>query len=166
MTYYVSAEKFAELFPNAASDAYDRFVWDAQKYVDNATMTVDGTKKLQIAFPTDEDDAEAVQRCVSAVINALSEVDAARQAANAASGYVSTENGYRSANIRSVSAGGESITYAADDAIETDVAKAAKSNGELKAYVMTIVESYLRGVQDDNGVNLLFGGCYPVRRWC
>ena len=166
MEMYVSRERYEELCPSAPSDAYDRFAWDAQRYSDNATMTVDGVKKLQIAFPTDEDDAEAVERCMCAVINALTEVDTARQAVNSASGYIETESGYRSANVKSISAGGESITYGGDASTESDVAKAARSNGELKSYVMGIIENYLRMTKDDNGVNLLFGGCYPVRRWC
>lgn len=166
MEMYVTAERFAELYPSAPSDAYTRFAWDAQRYIDNATMTVDGTKKLQYAFPTDEDDAEAVQRCMCAVINALSEVDAARTTVNAAGGYVQMDGGYRSANVKSISAGGESITYGSDASTESDVIRAARSNGELKAYVLSIIESYLRGVTDDNGVNLLYGGRYPVGRWC
>lgn len=166
MEMYVTAERFAQLYPSAPSDAYTRFAWDAQRYIDNATMTVDGVKKLQYAFPTDEDDAEAVQRCMCAVINALAEVDAARTAVNAAGGYVETESGYRSANVKSISAGGESITYGSDSSSESDVAKAARSNGELKTYVLSIIENYLRGTRDDNGVNLLYGGRYPVGRWC
>ena len=166
MEMYATAEKFAALYPSAPSDAYTRFAWDAQRYIDNATMTVDGVKKLQYAFPTDEDDAEAVQRCMCAVINALSEVDAARTAVNAAGGYIATDSGYRSANVKSVSAGGESITYGSDSATESDIARAARSNGELKSYVLSIIEGFLRGTKDDNGVNLLYGGRYPLGGWC
>ena len=132
MTYYASAEDFAGLYPNASADAYTRFAWEAQKRIDNATLTVDGVKKLQVAFPDNEDDAEAVRRCMCAVINALSQIDAAEAAANAASGYVATGDGFHSANVRSISAGGESITFGADTAAEGEVARAAKSEGAKK----------------------------------
>lgn len=161
MEYYATAEKFASLYPNARADAYTRFAWNAQKYLDNATTTVDGVKKLQIAFPTDEDDAESVQRCMCAVINALDEVDAVRANATAASTYVNVGSGYASAGIRSVSAGGESITYGTDAGAETDAVRAAKSDTALAQYVTSIIESYLRGTTDKNGCNLLYGGRYP-----
>lgn len=161
MEYYATKAEFTSLYPNARSDAYDRFAWDAQRYIDNATTTLDGVKKLVVAFPTDEDDAETVKRCECALINALDEVDAIRQAATAASSYVSTGSGYVSQGIRSISAGGESITYGADAGAETDEVRAAKSASSLKQFAYSIIESYLRGVQDANGVNLLYGGCYP-----
>ena len=151
---YATAEQFAEWYPNAPADAYDRHGWNAQKYMDNATNTVDGVKKLQIAFPTDEDDAEAVARCFCAIVNALAEVEQAK----AAVGFTETENGIRPNAIRSVSAGSESISY---DAGASDLMKAAGSTSALKAYIGEIVEEYLRGIADDNGVNLLYGGRYP-----
>lgn len=161
--YYASAEDFAELYPNASADAYERFAWDAQKAIDNATLTVDGVKKLRIAYPEREDDAEAVRRCMCALINTLSLIDAAEAAANAASGYVETSDGYHSANVRSISAGGESITFAADAAAESEVTRAAKSEGAKRKYITGVIERYLRGACDANGVNLLYGGAYPRR---
>ena len=163
MEYYATQEEFASLYPNASADAYSRFAWDAQKYIDNATGTVDGVKKLRIAYPENEEDAEAVVRCMCAVINALDEVDAVKASATAAGSYVNTANGYVSAGIRSISAGGESITYGIDAGAETDTLRAAKSGAALKQYVYGIIESYLRGVADANGVNLLYGGRYPAR---
>lgn len=164
MEYYATQEEFASLYPNASENAYTRFAWDAQRMLDNATSTVDGVKKLKVAFPESEEDAETVVRCMCAVINALDEVDAAKAAANAAGTYVNTDNGYVTAGIRSISAGGESITYGVDSGAETDVLRAAKSGSALKQYVYGIIETYLRGAADANGVNLLYGGCYPVRR--
>lgn len=159
MNYYATAEEFAAYYPNEPAETYERFAWYAQKYIDNATSGVDGVKKLQIAFPTDEDDEEAVKRCFCAVVIALREIDDARTAQANASGYVQTTNGMQSASIRSLSAGGESITFGAD--VESAISKAARSNGETKSYIVGVIESYLRGTHDDNGVNLLFGGRYP-----
>lgn len=159
MSYYATAEEFAALYPNESADTYDQFAWYAQKYIDNATSGVDGVKKLQVAFPTDENDAETVQRCFCAVIVALREIDDAKNAQANASGYIQTANGVQSASVRSLSAGGESITFGTDT--ESAISKAARSNGETKAYVYGVIESYLRGTHDDNGVNLLYGGRYP-----
>ena len=161
MEMYLSAEEFAVLYPNAEAGTYSAYSWDAQKYLDNATSGVDGVKKLQYAFPTDEDDAEAVKRCEGAIIMALDEVAKARAALAQAGGYTSTSAGLISNSVRSVSAGGESITYGADASAETEIRAAAKSNSELKSYVYGIVRHYLEGVADDNGVNLLYGGRYP-----
>lgn len=151
---YATEGQFAEWYPNAPTDAYSRYGWSAQKYMDDATNTVDGVKKLQVAFPTDEGDAETVARCFCAIVNALAEVEQAK----AAVGFVTTENGIRPNAIRSISAGSESVSY---DAGESEVMKAAGSPYALKAYVNEIMEEYLRGTADDNGVNLLFGGRYP-----
>lgn len=159
MDYYVTAEEFAELYPDEPAETYAHYAWQAQKSVDNATSGVDGVKKLQVAFPTDENDAEAVRRCFCAVIIALQEIDNARKAQASASGYVTTANGIQPASVRSLSAGGESITFGND--AESAVSKAARSNSATKSYISGVIESYLRGAYDDNGVNLLYGGRYP-----
>lgn len=165
MEMYATAEKFAQLYPSAPSGTYERFAWDAQKALDNITTTVDGVKKLRIAFPTDEDDAEAVQRAFCAVVDALRQIADAQAAATAASGYVQTEGGYVSGGIRSISAGGESITYGVDASAETDITRAAKSAAATKSYIRELIEGYLRGARDDNGINLLYSGAYQ-RWWC
>lgn len=151
---YATEEQFATWYPNAPEGTFEKHSWQAQKYIDNATATVDGVKKLQVAFPTDENDAETVARCFCAVVNALEEVEQAK----AAAGYTETENGIRPNAIRSLSAGSESISY---EAPATDLTKAAGSNGALKAYIGSIIEEYLRATTDDNGINLLYGGRYP-----
>ena len=157
----MTAAEFAEMYPSADAGTYDKFAWDAQRYLDNATMCVDGTRKLRYAFPTDEDDAETVKRCMGAMIMALDEVDKARSAMAQAGGYSTTSAGVISNSVRSVSAGGESITYGADANAKTEAQVAAQSNGALKTYLYGIVRDYLSGICDDNGINLLYGGRYP-----
>ena len=126
MTYYLSASEFAAMYPNKDAGMYNKFAWDAQKYIDSATMTVDGVKKLQYAFPIDEDDEEAVKRCMGAIIVALDDVDEAREAMSRAGGYTSTTAGVVSNNVRSVSAGGESISYGVDANAKTEAQTAAQ----------------------------------------
>lgn len=161
MEMYVTAEEFAEMYPSADAGTYDKYAWDAQRYLDSATMCVDGTKKLKYAFPEDEDDAEAVKRCMGAMIMALDEVGKAHDAMAQAGGYKTTTAGVISNSVRSVSAGGESITYGVDANAKTEAQAAAQSNSALKAYMFGIVRHYLSGVSDDNGVRLLYGGRYP-----
>lgn len=161
MEMYATKAEYESLYPNAPSDSYDRFSWSAQKYIDNATTTVDGVKKLQKAFPSNEDDAEAVKRCECAIINALSEIDAMRAAMNAANAYTDTGNGFISSTVKSLSAGGESVTYGMSAETTTDLVNAARSVAMQSQYVNGIISDYLRGVSDANGVSLLFGGRYP-----
>lgn len=60
---YIDYEYYKTLFGEKAIPEADfnRLVWDSCKKIDNATTGVDNVKKLKIAFPTDEDDAEAVK---------------------------------------------------------------------------------------------------------
>lgn len=156
---YATLEQFLQYEPDMTADDYNKYSWSATKWVDNVTTGIDGVKKLRVAFPSDEASAETVSRCFCAVIRALKEVDDARAAQASASGYISTENGFQPAAVKSISAGGESITFGTD--ATSDLAKAASSMSGMKSYINGIVDNYLRGVQDDNGVNLLFGGFYP-----
>ena len=48
---------------------FNRLGWDSCKKIDNATTGVDNVKELKIAFPTDEDDAEAVISCVCELLS-------------------------------------------------------------------------------------------------
>lgn len=166
MTYYASAEDFATLYPDESAGTFERYAFDAQRAIDDATMTIDGTKKLRVAFPTDEEDAETVRRCMCAVVFQLSKIDEARAAATAAGTYVATESGYHAGTIRSISAGGESITFGDDSGTESDIAAAAKSQSAAKQYIAGIIRGYFAGTRDGNGVNLLYGGFYPGRRQC
>lgn len=156
---YATLEQFLQYEPDMTAADYEKYSWDATKWVDNATSGIDGVKKLRVAFPSDEEGAEAVARGFCAVIRALKEIDDARAAQASASGYVSTADGIKPAAIRSISAGGESITF--ENGALSALSKAASSQSETKRYVNGVIDGYLRGVRDDNGVNLLYCGRYP-----
>lgn len=150
---YATENEFKALYPNDPNGTYDKYSFMAQKSVDNATSTIDGVKKLRVAFPSNEEDAETVKRCFCAVIHAyysLASIEAA--------GYAETANGLQPRVIRSISAGGESVSYATTD---SEIVAAASSNAGKRNYISGIIDGYLRGTTDDNGVNLLFGGVYP-----
>ena len=148
---YIEYEYYKSLYGDKAlaENEFNRLSWDAEKEIDKATCGVDGVKKLKIAFPTDEYNAECVKRCVCDLIVYLSQLEKARSTMVNDGGIVSSK-----------SAGNESISYSN---IDTDVNKAlASAEGKEKAIYSFITES-LRGVTDLNGVYLLYLGKYPNR---
>ena len=70
---YIDYEYYKSLYGEKAIQETDfnRFLWDAEREIDKATSGVDGVRKLQIAFPTSDYDAEAVKRCICALIEFL-----------------------------------------------------------------------------------------------
>ncbi len=153
---YVDFSYCTTLYCDIPAVTFNRLVWDAERKVDNATTGVDGVKKLRVSFPTDEDDAENVKRCICKLIHLMYQVETAEQAAS----RVSTENGLRGGIVSSVSAGNESISYATSGA--TMVEKAVSDRSVLEKELRDTIREYLSGVTDANGVNLLYMGAYPV----
>lgn len=148
---YITYEYFKTLYGEdaLAENEFNRLSWDAEREIDKATCGIDGVKKLKIAFPTDEYNAECVNRCVCDLIVYLSQLEKARNTMVNDGGIVSSK-----------SAGNESISYSN---IDTDVNKALASvEGKEKAIYSFITEN-LRGVTDANGVYLLYLGKYPNR---
>lgn len=162
---YVDYNFYKSLYGNAAVDEteFNRFCWVAQKKIDSATTGIDGVKKLKIAFPTNEDDAETVKRCVCAILSLANDIEQATKRISTMHGYVENADGtIRGKVISSVSAGSESITYSATGTSEKsliDVVITDKAAQE-KLYFDTIRE-FLSGVKDKNGINLLYMGKYP-----
>lgn len=140
---------------------FNRLSWEACRRVDKLTLN-----KLKFAFPTNEDDVEAVKRCVCKLIEISGQIEAANKRVSEGQGYTMDESGaLRGKVVSSVSSGSESISYTAKaeggrtliDAVLPD--KAAQE----RLYRDTVRE-YLSLVPDSNGVNLLYAGIlYPVR---
>lgn len=148
---YIDYEYFKTLYgENALEEStFNRLSWDADREIDKATCGIDGVKKLKVAFPTDEYNAEIVKRCVCDLIVYLSQLEKARSTMINDGGIVASRT-----------AGNESISYVNAD---TDVNMALSSvEGKEKAIYSFITES-LRGVTDANGVYLLYLGKYPTR---
>ena len=156
---YVEYEFYTSLYGADAikETEFNRLSWEACKKVDYHTTGVDGLKKLKHFFPSDEEDAEAVKRCVCKLIDTMQKVNLAEDA----SGYVAREDGTLQGKlVASVSAGNESISYSAGkNAINT----AANDSATREKLYMDIITEYLSGVTDANGVNLLYMGVYPRR---
>lgn len=142
---------------------FNRLSWEAKKRVDNVTFG-----KLKHAFPTDEDDAEAVRRCVCKLIEIAAAVDAANKRVAEGQGYVVDEatGSVRGKAVASVSSGSESITYTAKSETGSTIIDTILSDKDAqdRLYRDTAKE-YLYNVRDANGVYLLCAAFpYPARR--
>lgn len=155
---YVTIDDYVGLYGDESTvmtiEAFNRLGYEAERFVDAITTGVDNVHKLDVAYPINERDAEAVKMCILALIHTLHE---ARIAADTALGNVADSNGRHGA-ISSVSSGSESISYA------TGGTYVHAMNGDMKvkqATLMQIARQYLSGVTDKNGVNILYMGVYP-----
>ncbi len=129
--------------------AFDRLAWEARRVMDNVTTGVDGVRKLAVAAPVEESAAEAVKRCELALAHVMGEAESVR-------GTVARSDGTVTGRVvTSISAGAESVSYAAPAGQSGD-------REELKKRLRQTAEEYLAGVADKNGVPLLFAGKYPV----
>jgi hypothetical protein len=139
---------------------FNRVAFEAARKLDMLTTGVDGVKKLLVAFPTDEVDAEAVKHCFCALVSLMHGIRTAEGAALKSTGYTETANGLQGKIISSVSAGNESISYA--DGPGGYFAAVYDRSVREKMYA-ELVREHLSGACDANGVNLLYMGRYPRR---
>lgn len=161
---YIRKDYYEGLYGTIPDADFTRLSWEACRYVDIHTTGIDNVKKLKLYFPTDEDNAEAVKRCVSSIVHFLHQVSQAEIASLSASGFEATEQGMRGKVISSVSSGNESISYATGSTSQaTAIDAAVKDKTVRESMIGNIVWEYLSGVEDANGVNLLFMGRYPRR---
>ena len=165
MAKYADYEFYKTLYgeKSISETDFNRLSWDACKRIDAATKTVDGIKKLKIAFPTDEDDSEAVKRCLCELINILYKLEQAEERVNASQGFVQREDGTVSSKlVSSVSAGNESISYSTNNiSAATLIDKALSDKTVQEQLYRDTIAKYLSGVTDKNGINLLYAGRYP-----
>lgn len=165
---YVDYEYYKSIYGDKALPEADfsRLLWECEKRVDNLTTGVDGVRKLREAFPEDEDDAEAVKRCICKCVEIAGQIEAAEQRIRDSQATIMREDGtVSSALVTSRSAGSESMSFASGSGSSLgstliDNVLADKAAQE-KLYADTVRE-YLSGVTDANNVNLLYAGLYPV----
>lgn len=160
---YIRQDYYKGIYGEIPEADFARYSWEACRKLDALTTGIDGVKKLKIAFPTDEDDAEIVKRCACQLVSLLAQIDAAEKEAAAVRGYEATDQGLRGKVISSVSAGNESISYSVKASAETDIDKAVTDPVFREKLLADTVKDYLSGVTDANGVNLLYMGAYPRR---
>lgn len=160
---YIDYEYFTSIYGEIPETDFNRLSWEASRKIDVYTSGIDGVRKLKIAFPTDEDSAEAVKRCVCKLIQVMQEIEEAETSARQASGYVETENGLKGKVISSVSAGNESISFAvgSNAGTKTIFDEAISNKAAQEQLFRDTIYDYLSGISDANGVNLLYMGRYP-----
>ena len=158
---YITYNYYVQLYGSEQLSSNDFNIVSLQVFriMDKYTTGIDGVKKLRIAFPTDEYDAETVKQCAARLVNIAAQLATAEKAAN--NRYTQTANGLQGKVIASISAGNESITYATNSTATTVVEKAAVDKNEQNRLYRDTIRDYLSGVTDANGVNLLYMGRYP-----
>lgn len=166
MVKYVDYEFYKTLYGEKSilETDFNRLSWDACKRIDTATTTANSIKKLKIAFPTNEEDAEAVKRCLCELINISYKLERAEERVNASQGFVQREDGTVSSKlVSSISAGNESISYSTTNntSAATLIDKALSDKTAQEQLYRDTITKYLSGVTDKNGINLLYAGRYP-----
>ena len=156
---YITYEEYTALYDRIEKKTFNRLAYDACRSIDKLTTGIDGVKKLKVAFPQSEEDAEAVKRCAASVVQVLAKIQEAEQSASWVRGYVATPEGIRGKIVTSVSAGNESVNYSAGQSTEID--RAAFDKAVANKMIDAIIRDYLSGIKDANGVNLLYMGVYP-----
>lgn len=156
---YITYDQYVKLYRPVEN--FELLQFEACRYLDKYTTGIDGVKKLKKAFPTDEYSAAAVRFCAAKIVNILSQIQTAENAANSAKGYEKTEAGIKGKVIASMSAGNESVSYTDSGSQQTAIDAAVMDVSAKEKLIAQTIRSYLAGIADANGVNLLYAGRYP-----
>lgn len=156
---YATLEQYVRYYGEIAADDFNRFLIEAQRYMDILTTGIDNVRKLKVAFPTE--DAENIAYCACHIVNILKQISDAEASAASARGYTEGANGLQGKVVSSVSAGNESVSYGTASGELSAIDKAIADPEEKKKLIERIVKLWLSGVTDSNGVNLLYMGKYP-----
>lgn len=158
---YISYEEYTAFYDAVDEKIFNRLAFDACRVMDAHTAGVDNVKKLKVAFPSDEDDAQAVKHCSAKIINLLYQIQEAETALNQGRGYTATANGLQGKVVSSITAGNESISFSNGSSSESVIDNAVSDKSVRDKLLRDTIREYLSGVTDANGVNLLFMGRYP-----
>ena len=142
---YVDFENYKTLYGEEKAipeTDFNRLLWDAEREIDKATCGVDNVRKLKVAFPTNEEAAETVKRCVCAVVEFLKQIEDAERNANSVGQYAErTDGSLQGKIVSSVSAGNESISYAVGKSAETATSEAIKSVEDREKTIYSFIAS-------------------------
>ena len=160
---YISYDDYAAFFgyDRLPTEMFERCAMEADRIMDNYTTGVDGYRKLKYAFPTDADDARIVKFCEARVLDIIWQIAEASDAQRASRKQVQTENGSHSNLISSMSSGNESVSYATGVSDGDAIAKAAADTNAKAQLIDEMLRGTLRGIEDANGINLMYMGVYP-----
>lgn len=147
---YITEADYEALYGDIETAEFNRLAYDASRFMDVMTTGIDNVKKLKTAMPTDEDDAEAVEMCCAKLINLM-------QVIESFNGFVTRDDGTAvSKAVSSISSGSESMSFGTNS-----VSAAAADESVRNKLLSDTVKAYLSGIEDANGVNLLYMGRYP-----
>lgn len=155
---FLSYGDFLVMYPQSALTQAQFNVYErqAERVLDVLTTGIDNVHKLYEHFPTNERDVQNVQDATAHLTNLLFQID------TTSSAYTPTvgADGLSSSRVvASRSSGSESISYASN--VNTSIIEATKSEDAKMKLLSQTARFYLAGVEDKNGVNLLYMGAYP-----
>lgn len=163
---YITYKQYTTLFDPIDEQLFNRLAFEACRVMDIHTTGPDNVKKLHLFFPTSEYASQAVMHCAANLVNLLNQIHEAEQAAAVGRGYTETEMGLQRKIISRVEAGNEAISYSETKAASTFIDEAVSNKAFRDKLLKETIWEYLAGVEDSNGVNLLFMGMYPRRYVC
>ena len=150
---YATYETYVQLYGDGISEQeFQRFEMEAERAMDMATTGIDNVRKLRTAFPIA--DAAAIGFCACQMVNILKQISDAESA----SGFVNGANGLQGKTVASMSAGNESVSFSSGNASINEAAFNASKKTKL---LISAAKEYLHGLEDANGINLLYMGAYP-----
>ena len=104
-----------------------------------------------------------VKHCAAKLVNILHQIHEAEMAVAMGRGYTETEQGLQRRIISRLESGNEAISFS-ESKTSNSAIDAAVADKSARDYLLAeTVWEYLRGVEDENGVNLLYMGRYPRR---
>lgn len=148
---YIELSEYTTTFGKIETELFVRISAKAARMMERYTTGIDGFNKLRKAYP--EQERETIQYCAGELIRYLSCCELNESALNTAE---DTSSGTHSKIITSVSAGNEAVSYATVTGV---------SRLEQEQTCARIIREYLTGIQDANGVYLLYMGAYPHKSY-
>jgi hypothetical protein len=160
---YITLEEYNAMYDVIDISIFHRLEFEARRVMDLHTTGIDNVRKLHRFPPRDEYNALAVKHCAAKIINLLFQIHEAEASAAMGRGYTETEQGLQRRIISRVEAGNEAISYSETKLANTVIDEAVSDRVARDKLLAETVWDYLRGVEDANGVNLLYMGKYPRR---
>lgn len=161
---YIDYEYYGSTYEGVPleENKFKKHLFKVCRILDNETTGADGVKKLKVAFPKIEEDAEIVKICICNMIEIAEAIEKAKTQISLSNGYVQREDGtVVNKKVSSVTSGSESISYYTGNGSSGIIEKAAMDPMEENKLYRNIIAEYLSGVADANGVRLLYMGRYP-----
>ena len=160
---YITFEEYSAMYDDIDSGLFARLEFEASRVMDMHTTGIDNVRKLKRFLPTDEYNLQAVKHCAAKLVNTLFQIHEAETAAAIGRGYTETDQGLQRRIISRVESGNEAISYSETKLSNTAIDAAVSDKRARDKLLAETVWDYLRGVEDANGVNLLYMGMYPRR---